>query len=174
MTDLPITRLDRARAAALIPSLAALLQDSVDGGASVGFLPPLAAAEAEAYWRSLLPEIEDGSRLLFAACAGDHVLGSVQLGLAQRPNSRHRAEIQKLLVHTRARRQGLATRLMRAAEAAAQAGGRSLLVLDTLLGSSAEVLYRGLGYLSAGVIPHYAAIGDGSLQPTHLFYRFFG
>jgi len=47
-------------------------------------------------------------------------------------------------------------------------------VLDTLLGDPAEQLYLGLGYISAGVIPHYAAIGDGSLQPTHLFYRFFG
>jgi len=174
MTDPPIERLDRARAADLLPGLAVLLQNSVDGGASVGFLPPLSTAEAEAYWRSLLPEVEQGTRLMFAACAGDQVLGSVQLGLAQRPNSRHRAEVQKLLVLTRARRQGLATRLMRTAEAAAQAAGRRLLVLDTLLGDPAEQLYLGLGYISAGVIPHYAAIGDGSLQPTHLFYRFFG
>jgi|GEM_PF-2023550 len=119
MNALTITRLDRARAADLLPSLAVLLQDAVDGGASVGFLPPLSTAEAEAYWRSLLPEVEQGTRLMFAACAGDQVLGSVQLGLAQRPNSRHRAEVQKLLVLTRARRQGLATRLMRTAEAAA-------------------------------------------------------
>ena len=37
----------------------------------------------------------------------------------------------------------------------------------------AERLYLGLGYQSAGVIPHYAQVADGSLQPTHLFYRFF-
>jgi len=174
VTALVIARLDADRAAALLPSLVALLQDAVDGGASVGFLPPLAAAEAEAYWRGLLPEVADGTRLLFAATAGDEVLGSVQLGLAQRANSRHRAEVQKLLVHSRARRQGLGTRLMQTAEAAALAAGRRLLVLDTLLGSPAELVYQRLGYTSCGVIPHYAEVGDGSLQPTHLFYRFLG
>ena len=173
MSEATITRLDRARAAELIPSLVVLLQDSVDSGASLGFLPPLAAAEAEAYWRSLLPEVADGSRLMFAACAGDQVLGSVQLSCVQKPNGLHRAEIQKLIVLRSARRQGLATRLMRTAEDAALAAGRRLLILDTLLGDPAEKLYQGLGYVSAGVIPHYAAIADGSLQPTHLYYRFF-
>lgn len=33
----------------LRPALAALLQDAVESGASIGFLPPLPAAEAEAY-----------------------------------------------------------------------------------------------------------------------------
>jgi acetyltransferase len=118
--------------------------------------------------------VEQGTRLMFAACAGDEVLGSVQLALAQRPNARHRAEVQKLLVHRRARRQGLATRLMRTAEAAAVAAGRRLLVLDTLEGDPAERLYLGLGYQSAGVIPYYAQVAGGALQPTHLFYRYFG
>lgn len=171
MDELTVTRLDPARAAALVPSLGRLLQDAVDSGASVGYLPPLAAAEAEDFWRGQLPDVAQHKLLLFAACAGDEALGCVQLALAQRPNGRHRAEVQKLLVHRRVRRQGLATRLMRTAEAAALAAGRRLLVLDTLAGSEAEPLYFGLGYQSAGVIPHYAQVADGSLQPTHLFYR---
>jgi hypothetical protein len=61
---------------------------------------------------------------------------------------------------------------MRSAEAAALAVGRRLLVLDTLDGSEAEPLYFGLGYQSAGLIPHYAQVADGSLQATHVFYRF--
>lgn len=174
MNDLPIVRLDAARAAALVPSLGRLLQDVVHGGASVGFLSPLGTAEAEGFWRSLLPDVEQAKLFMFAACAGDEVVGFVQVALAQRANGRHRAEIQKLLVHTRARRQGLATRLMRVAEAAAVAAGRRLLVLDTYDGSPAELLYRGLGYQSAGIIPYFAEVDDGSLQATRIFYRFFG
>ena len=75
MIDLPITRLDSARAAALAPSLGRLLQDAVAGGASVGFLPPLATAEAEDFWRSQLPDVAQDKLLMFAACAGDEALG---------------------------------------------------------------------------------------------------
>ncbi len=171
MSDLLISRLDPARAAALVPSLGRLLQDAVAGGASVGFLPPLATAEAEDFWHSQLPDVAPGKLFMFAACAGDEALGFVQLALAQRPNGRHRAEVQKLLVHRRARRQGLATRLMHTAEAAALAAGRRLLVLDTLEGDPAERLYLGLGYQSAGIIPYYAEVAGGSLQATHLFYK---
>ena len=172
MTDpLPVTRPSAERMAALLPSLVELLQDAVAGGASVGFLPPLRAAEAEAFWRGLLPAMAQGTLWPFAVCAGDSVLGYVQLDLAQKANARHRAEVQKLLVHRRARRQGHATRLMQAAETAALAAGRRLLVLDTLAGSEAEPLYAGLGYQSAGLIPDYAEVAGGALEPTHLFYK---
>ncbi len=98
----------------------------------------------------------------------------MQLALAQKPNGRHRAEIQKLLVLRRARRQGLATRLMAVAEAAAQAAGRRLLVLDTLLDNPAELLYLRLGWTSAGTLPHYALGPDGGLYATHFFYKLLG
>jgi GNAT superfamily N-acetyltransferase len=163
--------LTATEAQAYLPGLVSLLQDAVDGGASVGFLPPLAAVEAEAYWRSVLPAVAAGATLLFAARDAARVLGSVQLALAQRPNARHRAEVQKLLVHRNARRQGLGTALMQAAEAAARACGRSLLVLDTLQGEPSELLYQRLGYAVAGVIPCFASVADGSLQPTVVYYR---
>jgi hypothetical protein len=38
-----------AEARDLLPQLLELIHDAVDSGASVGFLPPLAAAEAEYY-----------------------------------------------------------------------------------------------------------------------------
>src|SRR5689334_22772515 len=171
MPDLAVTRLDHGQVERLIPSFAALLQDAVDDGASVGFLPPLATAEATAYWRGLLPDLEQGTLLLFAAVEGDQVLGTVQLALAQKPNGRHRAEIQKLLVLRAARRRGLATRLMAAAEAAAVAEGRRLLVLDTLLDNPAERLYLRLGWTSAGTLPHYALGPDGGMYATHFFYK---
>lgn len=38
----------------------ALLQDSVDSGASVGFLPPLDAHAAVQYWNELIYDLQDG------------------------------------------------------------------------------------------------------------------
>ena len=40
-------------AAAHRAALVALLQNAVDSGASLGFLPPLETAEATAYWESV-------------------------------------------------------------------------------------------------------------------------
>ena len=66
--------------------------------------------------------------------------GTVQLVLEQPENQPHRAELSKMLVHRRARRQGLGAALMRAAEATARECGKTLLVLDTA-SADAERLY---------------------------------
>src|SRR5262249_39559616 len=79
-------------------ALVRLLQDSVEGGASVGFLPPLARAEANEYWSGVLADVARRRRVLFAATVGDELVGSVQLELAEKPNGLHRAELQKLMV----------------------------------------------------------------------------
>ncbi len=154
------------------PALIALLQDAVDGGASVGFLPPLAAPEAGAYWDEVAAALGAGSRLLLVARdAGGAVVGSVQLDLATRPNARHRAEVAKLIVLRAARRRGLGRALMLALESHARRLGRTTLVLDTRPGDDAERLYRNLGWTLAGAIPRYAAGADGRLHPTAVYYR---
>ena len=154
-----------------LDSLVDLLHDSVNGGASVGFLPPLDLAEARAYWQGVLADVAAGSRLLLAAFAGDQMAGSVQLDLVQKPNGRHRAEVVKLLVHSRYRRRGMAQALMQAAEDQARQHSRTTLVLDTRQGDLAEGLYRKLGWTEAGVIPRYALNGDGGVDPTVFFYK---
>jgi ribosomal protein S18 acetylase RimI-like enzyme len=95
----------------------------------------------------------------------------VQLALATKENGRHRAEVQKLLVHTRFRRRGIARSLMSAVEKAALRMGRTLLVLDTEEGSPAERPYEKCGYARAGIIPQYARSAEGSLISTVIFYR---
>ena len=156
----------------LRPQLIELLRDAVDSGASVGFLPPLVAAEAEHYWQSVAEAIESGSRLLLLARSAEgDLLGAVQLDLATRPNSLHRAEVSKLLVHTRAQRQGLARQLMAALEQEARRLGRTTLVLDTRHGDVAEQLYQGLGYQLVGLIPEYFVNSDGRLHATALYYK---
>jgi ribosomal protein S18 acetylase RimI-like enzyme len=154
-----------------LPALDHLLQNAVDNGASIGFLPPLSEQEARDYWTTTIAQLEQGTRLLLVAHEGEQVLGSVQLELVTKPNAPHRAEVQKLMVHTSHRGQGIGRALMVALEDAARSEGRTLLVLDTREGDVAEALYRKLGYLFVGAIPQYVISEDGTFSSTLLFYR---
>jgi len=171
-TAVAVAALDAGDARAARPALAAVLQDAVDGGASVGFLPPLARAEAEAYWETVADAVEAGARVLLVARDGDGaVVGTAQLDLALRENGLHRAEVMRLMVLTTARRQGIGRRLMQAVEAEARRRGRTTLVLDTRQGDPSERLYRALGWVAAGAIPRYARSADGTLHATALYYK---
>jgi GNAT superfamily N-acetyltransferase len=79
-----------------------------------------------------------------------------------------------MLVHRRARRQGLGAALLRAAEATARECGKTLLVLDAVTGGDAERLYQRLGWKHVGVIPGYALMPRGGLCSTTVFYRNLG
>jgi len=149
-----------------------LLQDAVDSGASVGFLPPLSHDTASDYWRSVFADLDAGHRLLLGAMDGSRLVGSVQLELALKPNASHRAEVQRLLVFRSARRQGIGEGLMRQLHELARQHGRTLLVLDTREGEPSELLYQKLGYTRAGVIPDYARSADGALDATAFYYLF--
>ena len=155
-----------------LDDLIALLQDAVDSGASVGFLPPLSREAASDYWRSVFADLDAGHRLLLGAMDGPRLVGSVQLELARKPNASHRAEVQRLLVLRSIRRQGIGERLMRQLHEIARQNSRTLLVLDTREGDPSELLYRKLGYTRAGVIPGYARSADGALDATAFYYVF--
>jgi GNAT superfamily N-acetyltransferase len=99
------------------------------------------------------------------------IVGTVQLGLALPPNQPHRADVKKLLVHRSARGRGIGMALMTAAEEAARARGRTLLVLDTALGDDAERLYARAGWNRVGVIPGDALFPDGSPCDTVVFWK---
>ena len=154
-----------------IHGLVELLRDSVESGASVGFLLPISSTAAESYWSDVLYQLESGQRVLLIARDDNHIVGTVQLELASKQNALHRAEVQKLLVHTRNRNQGIARMLMTGIEKVARGLNRTLLVLDTLKGSDAEKLYGKWGYTRLGAIPNYARVSDSSLQPTVIFYK---
>lgn len=158
-----IARLDARRES---PALAELLIDAVDSGASVGFLAPLSLETAQDYWQALAEEC-----LVWGAWQDGRLEGTVQLQLATKENALHRAEIAKLLVHRRARRQGLGRALMQAAQAEAQRLGRTTLVLDTRAGDPSEALYQALGWTKAGEIPGYAlGSGDRGREATAIYY----
>ncbi len=129
-----IERLSPQQATACVDQLSALLQDAVAAGASIGFLPPLAAHDARVYWDAVIAAMRSGSRLLLIARDAGRIVGTVQLDLAGMPNGSHRAEVMKLMVESQSRRRGFGRVLMQAIEDAARQAGRSLLVLDTRVG----------------------------------------
>ncbi len=156
---------------ATLSELNTLLIDSVASGASVGFLPPLSEEESNTYWNLVLDKVAQQTCVLMVARYTGHIVGSVQLELATKPNARHRAEVQKLFVLQNQRKQGIGKLLMQAIESVAQERERTVLVLDTRQGDIAEQLYRKIGYIEAGVIPSYARSATGSLDATIFFYK---
>jgi ribosomal protein S18 acetylase RimI-like enzyme len=154
------------------PALVVLLQNVVDDGASIGFLPPLSTHEATRYWQSVAAAMREKRRVLWITRgSGGAVTGSVQLDLEPRPNGSHRAEVMKLMVLTSARRGGLGRALMRAAEEGARRLGRTTLFLDTRRGDPSERLYESLGWVFAGSIPEYARSANGALDANAIYYR---
>lgn len=160
-----------AAAKAAIPALVEILRDSVANGASVSFMDWNTRADYRAFWDEVLPEVEAGRTILLAAKLGGEIVGTAQVQLVGKPNQPHRAEIAKVLVHSRARRRGAGEALMRAAEAAARGAGRDLLVLDTDDRGAARRLYNRLGWTEVGTIPRFALMPDGSDCGATFFYK---
>ncbi len=152
-------------------SLNKLLIDSVNNGASIGFIAPLTSQVAEQYWQSIEVELRNNERKLLIATIGSKVIGAVQLSLCQKANGTHRGEVEKLMVHTSARGKGLSKKLMLLLEQSALECSLQLLVLDTRLGDVASCLYQKLGFTKAGEIPYFAQNSSGELQSTVLFYK---
>jgi GNAT superfamily N-acetyltransferase len=171
MSEIHVRRLGAAEARERVDELAAVLEDCVAGGASVGYLTPFSLDDARAAFEGFLDDAERGGRIVFAAFDGRHLVGTAQLVLAQMPNQPHRGEIAKMLVRREARRRGVAAKLLEAAESVARAEGLTLLVLDAVTGDDAARLYERLGWTTVGEIPDYALYPDGRLCATTYFYK---
>lgn len=156
---------------AQIEQLADVLIDCVDGGASVSFMQPFSRERALAFWRMVARGVDAGQRAVLVAEDAHGICGTVQLLLDLPENQPHRADLAKMLVHRRARRQGLGAALVRAAESTALACGRTLLVLDAVTGGDASRLYERLGWVRVGDIPAYALMPQGGLCSTTVYYR---
>lgn len=150
-----------------------MLVDCVDGNAGVSFMAPMTPEKARSFWQRALQSLARGERIVLVArdAGGGRIDGTVQVVLDLPENQPHRGDVAKLLVHRRARRRGIASALMREAEAAARRAGRTLLVLDTVTGGAAEALYAELGWVKVGVIPGYALLPDGAPSATTVFYK---
>jgi GNAT superfamily N-acetyltransferase len=151
--------------------LADVLIDCVEGGASVGFMHPLDHQVARDFWTSVAGAVARGERALLVAEDGAGICGTAQLVLTLPENQPHRADLSKVLVHRRARRQGVGAALVRAAEETARERGRDLLVLDTVTGGDAHRLYERLGWIRVGDVPRFALMPTGEFCSTTYYYR---
>lgn len=168
-----IRRLDAVGAGEL-DQLADVLVNCVEGGASVSFMLPLTRARATDFWRKVAADAARGARILLVAEDADGICGTVQLILDLPENQLHRADLCKMLVHRRARRRGLGAALLEAAEQAARAAGRRLLVLDAVSGADGARLYERGGWVRVGEIPGYALYPAGGFCPTTYYYKDLG
>lgn len=154
-----------------LEELSDVLIDCVEGGASVSFMYPMSRAKAQTFWRSAAASVARGERLILVAQdAAGTIVGCVQVIFAEPENQPHRADIAKMLVHRKARRQGMGEALLVAAERSALSAGKTLLVLDTASGD-AERLYARQGWQSIGQIPNYALMPDGVPCATTVFFK---
>jgi GNAT superfamily N-acetyltransferase len=154
-----------------LDALAAVLADCVEGGASVSFMQPLSRERALDFWRHVALGVSAGERVVLLAEDALGICGTVQVVLAQPENQPHRGDVAKMLVHRRARRQGVGAALMLAAENAARERGKTLLVLDAITGGDAARLYERLGWERVGDIPDYALMPAGGFASTTVYYR---
>ena len=157
-----------------IAALAALLVETVAAGGSVSFMHPLDAAEAATFWTRSLASADRGERMVFGAFDGDDLVSTLTLHLDCPPNQPHRAEFAKMMTRPTHRGRGLASALIRAAEAEAAARGRWLIVLDTASDEGAAGLYERHGFTLAGEIPDYALKPHGGLTGTLLYWKRLG
>ena len=170
--EMTVRRIGANEADACIEALADVLIDCVEGGASVGFMLPLSREKAVAFWRGVANGIARHERVLLVSEDRDgQILGTVQMLVSQPDNQPHRGDIAKMLVHRKARRRGIAQRLIAAIDAVAREEGKAVLVLDTVTGGDAERLYERAGWQRVGNVPKYALMPNGQFCSTTFFYK---
>jgi acetyltransferase len=161
LSRVEVRQLGPDEARARTAELAALLREAVDAGMALGQLAPV---DTEQVFAEMIDALEPDERLLFGAFAGDELVGTAQLERATPANSRHRAEVMRVVVRSDVQGEGVGRELMRALEA-------TLLWLTTHDGTAACAFYESLGYQRLGVMPDYSRRPDGELWPSAFYYR---
>ncbi len=166
-----IERFNAIQARAHLPELVDLLIGVVNGGGTVGFLPPLEILEATAFWHGVIEALQNSPRVLLVARTDQAIVGTAQLDPCTRSNGLHRAEVMKVMVRGDQRDRGIGMQLMHAIELEARQAKITTLTLDTRKGEPSERLYERAGYTRAGEIPNYARNADGSMHTTVYMYK---
>lgn len=152
-------------------ALAALLVETVAANGSVGFMHPLAVADALAFWERALESAERGERVVLGAWHDDTLVGTGTVVLAMASSQPHRAELTKVMVEPSLQGQGIGEALVGALEQAARERSKTLLTFDASTVGGATAFYRRLGYHGAGDIPDYAYKPLGGLAATRIFWK---
>lgn len=154
--------------------LSELLIEVVAGGGSVSFMHPLARDAAADFWRSAFLSAERNERVILGAWDDDQLVGTVTLLIGLPANQPHRAEIGKMMTRQSHRGRGIASALLREAEATAIEHNRTLLMLDTASEDGASGLYERHGFTFAGEIPDFALKPHGGLTGTRFYWKRIG
>jgi len=154
----------------VVHELTDVLLDAVQSGAGVSFMSDVRPEQIADWWRARFRESSPRAVILVARDERG-IVGTVQLQPAWAPNQPHRADVAKLIVHTRARGRGIARALMQELERQARMEHFTLLLLDTCKGGAAEQLYMSLGWRRVGEVPDFALNPDGSWCTTVFFYK---
>lgn len=155
---------------AMKDSLVQLLKDAVDNNFSVGFMRDSTEADFDKFWSDEIALCESENRL-FLAVSENQVQGCVIVTREQRANGRHRGELRKLMVHSKAQGVGIGTKLEEAATSYARQIGLTLLYLDSATNFLVNGVYEKWGWSKSGEIPQFAKNPDGELVSTWFFYK---
>lgn len=166
--------LDAAAVSSAIPRLTELLMACVAAGASLTFLPPLAADTARSHWQGIARQVARGERLLLAGWVDGVLCGTAGLALATAQTQAHRADLEDLLVHPVAQDQALERALLQLAEQQGLQAGRSLLVMQSRDDGPCARLGGGDGWQLAGRVPGYGRSADGQAQDAVWWWKRLG
>jgi acetyltransferase len=169
----PVFEIRRLAAAEVLErqkEFADLLDDAVTVGGTVGFLLPMSEDKLERYWGGVARDMEAGERELLAAIEHGKVIGALQIAYEKAESVRHRADLQKLIVHSSDHRRGVARALLVDALERMPALGLMMYTITTFKDGAAEALVRSLMFTRYGMMPHYGLTPDGKLHDASMHY----
>ena len=147
----------------------------LDAAAARSAVRALAAIAADqTTWQDAARSVAAGSALIQAAWYQGTLSGALILDLPQTAGATHRADLRLLHIQPSARRIGLGTELLIAAEQAARTCGRTLLTATADASAPAAAFLPEAGYHQAGRLPGYTTGPEGRPIDLILFWRTLG
>ncbi|KAH8130680.1 hypothetical protein FP744_10006187 [Trichoderma asperellum] len=183
MEQITITRFSPSEHGKYVPAIIQMHIDCIESdGALLRFHPPFTLEKRqkmESFWKARLSQISTGHRIILIALASSDgkqdadIAGIVELGMTEADTGPFRGDLEMLMVSPKYRRRGMASKLIDALEEIAIEEKRTLLLLSTDIGSTAErYLYPRRGYILVGKVPNYGiSPTDGSLKDGAFFYK---
>ncbi len=169
MSIISVERLDTLEGVDL-PDLCQATEDAIRDGIGFNWLTPPDSETLESYWKGVLMVPE---RILFGGRLEGNLVSSIQLIKPSRSKetSAFSASIEAHFVAPWARGNGLAKKLLEAAEHEAASQGFSTLLLHVRATQTRAItLYRESHYREWGVLPNYEFV-SGSMVSGHYFYK---
>ncbi|KAI1142331.1 acyl-CoA N-acyltransferase [Hypoxylon sp. FL0543] len=165
----------------LLPDIAAIhaaciLQDQT----IATFLPPLEDSKIRKLWEDMAREVDLGIRFISillnksepgTKAKGSELVGVVTLSMPYSETGSFRGFVKKLFVSPNYRGRGASRVLMDHLETEAFERGKTLMMIDTEVGSAAEKVYPRLGYTEIGRVPRYGISPAGGLKDEVFFYK---